>query len=108
MQKKISKKVIIQLIKDDLRHQHTIWGLNVLGFKNDNAVLNIPLAVFSIMELNINDKRLEHLIEQYGDRAYRVLEIAVNDLESFEHLATEIYNWLILERKRYFKLLSKS
>ncbi len=108
MQKKTSKKVIIQLINDDLKHQHTITGLNLLGFGNDNAELNICASVFSLMELNINDKRLEYLTEQYHDRAYHVTEIHFNDKEAFERLATGIYDWLALERRKYKKLLRKS
>ncbi|MNU46055.1 hypothetical protein D3C71_349090 [compost metagenome] len=108
MQKKISKKVIIQLIKDDLKHQHTVTGMNLLGFGNDNAELNICISVFSLMELNINDRRLEHLINEYNDRAYHVTEIHFNDKESFERLATGIYDWLVLERRKYLKLLRKS
>lgn len=108
MQKKTPKKVIIQLIKDDLRHQHTILGLNLLGFSNEDSSLNICISVFSLMELNTNDRRLDHLTDEYSDRAYHVTEIAFNDKESFERLATEIYNWLSLERKKYLKLLSKS
>jgi hypothetical protein len=108
MQKKTPKKVIIQLIKDDLRHQHTVLGLNILGFEHDNAMLDISRSVFSLMELNINDNRLLHLTDEYCDRAYHVTEIAFNDSESYERLATEIYNWLALERKKYLKLLSKS
>lgn len=108
MQKKTPKKVIIQLIKDDLRHQHSVLGLNMLGFKNDNSMLDICRSVFSIMELNINDRRLDHLTDQYCDRAYHVTEIHYNDKESFERMATEIYNWLMLERKKYLKTLQKS
>ena len=108
MQKKTSKKVIIQLIKDDLRHQHTVLGLNLLGFDYDNGMLDISRSVFSLMELNINDNRLQHLTDEYCDRAYHVTEIAFNDKESFERLATEIYNWLALESKKYMKLLRKS
>ncbi|MNJ86511.1 hypothetical protein D3C87_40110 [compost metagenome] len=108
MQKKTSKKVIIQLIKDDLRHQHTVFGLNLLGFKNDNATLNICVSVFSLMELNINDNRLQHLTDEYCDRSHHVTELTFNDKESFERLSTEIYNWLALERKKYIKMLQKS
>lgn len=108
MQKKISKKVIVGLINDDLKHQHIVLGLNILGFRNDDSMLQISNSVFSMMELNINDRRLEHLTDQYNDRAYHVTEIAVNDLESFERLATDIYNWLALERRKYLKLMRKS
>jgi hypothetical protein len=108
MQKKISKKVIVGLINDDLRHQHAVLGLNILGFSNDNSMLRISNSVFSIMELNINDRRLEHLTDQYNDRAYHVTELAINDSESFERLATDIYNWLALERRKYRKLMRKS
>jgi hypothetical protein len=108
MQKKTSKKLIIQLIKDDLKHQHTVLGLNLIGFGNDNADLNICVSVFSLMELNINDKRLEHLTDQYNDRSYHVTELHFNDKESFERLATGIYDWLALERRKYKKLLRKS
>src|SRR3989338_1916392 len=82
MQKKTSKKVIIQLIKDDLRHQHTVLGLNLLGFAHDNGILDISRSVFSLMELNINDSRLDHLTDEYSDRSYHVTEIAFNDKES--------------------------
>lgn len=108
MQRKTPKKIIIQLIKDDLRHQHTVSGLNMLGFSNDDATLDICISVFSLMELNINDRRLDHLTDEYSDLAYHVTEIAFNDKESFERLATEIYNWLALERKKYIKMLQKS
>lgn len=108
MQKKTPKKVIIQLIKDDLRHQHSVLGLNMLGFSNDNSMLDICRSVFSIMGLNINDRRLDHLTNEYCDRAYHVTEIHHKDNESFERLATEIYNWLMLERKKYLKTLQKS
>jgi hypothetical protein len=107
MHKKNSRKLVIQLIKDDLKHQHTVLGLNQLGFKNDNSLLDISHSVFSLMELNINDKRLEHLTGQYCDRASTVTGIPVTDSASFDRLATEIYNWLILERKQYYKLLNK-
>lgn len=108
MHKKNSRKLIIQLIKDDLKHQHTVLGLNQLGFKNDNSLLDICQSVFSLMELNINDKRLEHLTDQYCNRASTVTGIMVTDTASFDCLATEIYNWLILERKRYNKLIDKA
>ena len=107
MHKKNSRKLIIQLIKDDLKHQHTVLGLNQLGFKNDNSLLDICHSVLSLMELNVNDKRLEHLTGQYCDRASAVTGILLHDKESFDKLATDIYNWLILERKQYSKLLNK-
>ncbi len=108
MRRKNFKATIIKLIKDDLRHQHTVSGLNLLGFSHDDAYLDICIAVFSLMELNINDRRLEYLTDQYCDRAYHVTEFAFNDNESFERLATGIYDWLALERRKYKKLLSKS
>jgi len=104
MRKIISKSTVVNLIKEDLRHQHTVLGLNLLGFDHDNGMLDISRSVFSLMELNINDNRLQHLTDEYCDRAYHVTEIAFNDKESFERLATEIYNWLTLERKKYLKL----
>lgn len=108
MRQKIPRSTIIKLIKDDLRHQHSVLGLNMLGFSNENSMLDICRSVFSIMELNINDRRLDHLTNEYCDRAYHVTEIHHKDNESFERLATEIYNWLILERKKYLKTLRKS
>lgn len=86
------------MIKDDIKHQHTVTGMNLLGFGNDNAELNICISVFSLMELNINDRRLEHLTDEYKDRAYHVTEIHFNDKESFERLATGMCDWLVLLR----------
>lgn len=105
MRKKNSRKLIIDLIKDDLNHQHTVLGLSMLGFKNDNSMLGISKSIFSIMELNTHDRRLEHLTDEYSDRTYRVTEIAVNDSESFDRLAVEIYNWLLKEQRTYQKKL---
>ena len=108
MRKKISKATIVKLIKDDLRYQHTVLGLNILGFGNDNATLDICIAVFSLMELNINDKRLEKLTDEYCERSYHVTEIAFNDVESFDRMAEDMYNWLTTERRKYRKLLAKA
>lgn len=107
MKKKISKATIVNLIKDDLKHQHTVSGLNLLGFSHNDSALDICISVFSLMELNINDRRLEHLTDEYSDRAYHVTEIAHNDNESFERMAVDIYNWLAKERRKYMKLLTK-
>lgn len=108
MRKKISKTTLVNLIKDDLKHQHTVLGMNILGFENDDSSLDICISVFSLMELNINDRRLEKLIDEYNDRAYHVTEIHYKDKESFERLATSIYDWLVLERRKYRKLLAKT
>ncbi len=108
MRKKISKKTIVNLIKDDLYHQHSVLGMNLLGFSNDKAMLNICISVFSLMELNINDRRLEKLVDEYNDRAYHVTEMHHDDAESFERLATAIYDWLVSERRKYRKLLAKA
>lgn len=59
------------------------------------------------MELNINDRRLEKLVDEYNDRSSHVTEFAFNDQESFERLATSIYDWLVSERRKYRKLISK-
>lgn len=107
MRKKISKKTIVNLIKDDLSHQHTVLGMNLLGFSSESS-LDICISVFSLMELNINDRRLEKLIDEYFDRTNHITEFAFNDRESFERLATAIYDWLVLERRKYRKLLAKT
>jgi hypothetical protein len=84
------------------------FDISPLEVDHDNGMLDISRGVFSLMELNINDNRLQHLTDEYCDRAYHVTEIAFNDNESFERLATEIFNWLVLERRKYKRLLSKS
>jgi hypothetical protein len=108
MRKKISKATIVNLIKDDLKHQHTVLGLNLLGYKHDDSSLDICISIFSLMELNINDKRLERLTDEYCDRSYHVTEIAFNDSESFNRMAEDIYHWLTIERRKYRKLLAKT
>lgn len=108
MIKKLPKKTIIRLIVDDLRHMKVVWGLNMLGFKNDGCELDISRTIFYVMDLNINDTRLDHLTDEYNDRSYQVTEIAVNDSESFQRIAVEIYNWLSQERKKYKKCLNEN
>lgn len=105
MRKKVSEKTIICLINDDLRHLKIVRGLNMLGFSSNGMVSNISQIVFSLMGLNTNDRRLDHLTDEYYDRSYQVNEIASNDSESFQRLATEIFNWLSTERKKYRKQL---
>lgn len=101
------KKIIISLIRDDLKHLKLIGGLNLLGFKNENAELNISSSVFDLMGLNLNDKRLDHITDEYCDRTYVVNDYAGNDLESFQRLAVDIYNWLSSEQRKYQKMLVK-
>ncbi len=105
MKTKLPKETILRLIKDDLRHQHLIWGLSILGFRNENALLEINRAVFTLLGLNTFDRRLEHISDEYQNKIYKVVDISNKDTESFQSLATEIYNWLILERKKYLKSL---
>ena len=103
MNQKIAKKTVICLIKNDLKHSQLVLGLNMLGFKNEKSQLDISKAVFSMMNLNINDKRLDYLNDVYSERTYQVTEIAFNDSEAINRLAIDIYNWLLKEQKRYKK-----
>jgi hypothetical protein len=108
MQKKMLKKIIISLIGDDLKHLKLTGGLNLLGFRNENAELNISTSIFNLMGLNLNDKRLEHITNEYCDRTYIVNDFAGNDSDSFQRLAIEIYNWLSKEQRTYRKKLSNN
>jgi hypothetical protein len=56
------------------------------------------------MELNVNDKWLEYLTGQYCERAEAVNGILFQDKDSFDKLATDSFNWLILKWNRYNKL----
>lgn len=103
MKNKLPKETLIGLIQDDLKHHQLIWGLNQLGFKNEKALLTIHQTIFALFELNIHDKRLEYLSDEYLNRAYKVVEIHSKDNESLHGLAQEIYHWLLLERKKYGK-----
>lgn len=108
MKTNFPKKLIICLIKDDLRHFKLTSGLNLLGFKGEHSSLNISRVLFYLMDLNMQDKHLAHIRDEYQDRSYQVTELATNDSESFERLAVDIYNWLLKERKTYRKKLLKS
>lgn len=95
--------MVICLIKNDLRHLQLVLGLNMLGFKNEKSQFDISKTVFQMMRLNINDKRLDYLIDAYSERTYQVTDLAHNDSEAINRLALEIYNWLQKEQKRYEK-----
>ncbi len=101
MHQKISKSIILNLIKDDLKddlkHQHTIWGLSKLGFENNTHTLDICMSIFALMEFPVS--RLEQLTDEYCERSYGVTELAVHDKEGFERLAEEVYAWLERERE---------
>src|SRR5689334_8854996 len=94
MHQNFSKNLILNLIKDDLKHQHTVLGLQNLGFNNDNSMLNICSSIFAMMGLRSTDPQLEHLTNEYCERTVRVAEIAVDDTKAFERLAEEVYAWL--------------
>lgn len=108
MNQKFPKKIIIGLIKDDLRHTKLVSGLNLMGFSSDNYGLNISRALFYVMELNTDDRRLERIRDEYCERTARVEEFARNDSESFDWLAKDIYNWLLKQSKKYQKTLLKN
>ena len=107
MSQKLPKKLIICLIKDDLRQTKLISGLNQLDLTSDRYTFDISRVLFYVMDLNTEDRRLDKITDDYCERTARVEEFATNDLESFDWLAHDIYNWLLKERKKYKKILSE-
>lgn len=81
--------------------------MNFLGFSNDNVMLNICMFVFLLMEFNINDRCLEKFVDEYNDWVYYVIEMYYDDVEFFECLVIVIYDWLVLECRKYWKLFVK-
>ena len=91
---KVSKKIIISLLQDDLKHIRQVLQLREIGLGTANRFLKIHESVFDLMGFNpqeINDE----LTEWYFRQTERTLLLKDTGLEmELRKLATEIHNML--------------
>ncbi len=96
--KKISKKLILSLIKDDLINSKLNIGLANLGLQPELYLLGLSDTVFMLLGIKDNEQG-ELLFEQYLDLRQKVQAIDLTkSYESLDHLALEIYNELVMRK----------
>jgi hypothetical protein len=87
------KEFIIQLIKDDLTHQHLINNFESIGFHTDDYALGLSETIFKVLEI---DDENEELFELYLEKCWEKIECyTCADRKEFRKDAEEIYDFLM-------------
>jgi hypothetical protein len=89
------KALIILLIRDDLINSKLVYGLGDIGLNADEYLLHLSDTVFKLMGLDSTDQLTEHYLEL----TQRIKDIDIFDhAGTLEHLATDIYRKLLLQK----------
>lgn len=98
-----SRKIILSLIKDDLKNMRLVHGLNKIGLNANDYTLNLSITIFEMIGINQHDSIAERLLENYIDTTKNTTLFNSDDLwEDLDKLATEIYESLILARETFY------
>jgi len=94
----LNKKLILNLIKDDLKNTKLVSGLTELGLDSGKYYLNLGETIVSLMGLD--DKQLdEKLWESYSDCISRVADADIFDSpEKLDFFAQAVYLHLLKAR----------
>jgi hypothetical protein len=93
----VSKSLVIDLIKNDLKNTRLVSGLSELGLDACKYYLTIGDAVFSLMGLE-ERRRSEKLREEYSEDLSRITEVDIFEYpDKLDLLATVIYMKLVKE-----------
>ncbi len=95
MTKNHSKKIVLSLIKDDLKKWKLIYALQSVGFINHDFDLHIFESILDIMGIERSDTVLDELTPRYLNLVGKVREIDIRfGTNEMEELAEEIYGVL--------------
>ncbi|MBI1838676.1 MAG: hypothetical protein HYR91_15535 [Flavobacteriia bacterium] len=90
----INIELIISLIKDDLRNNKLINGLNKIGLKADDYYLHLSDTIFNLMGFEDNSQT-DALIEYYYEYSNKVEEcdFSLNSTQ-LDEMAEEVFERL--------------
>lgn len=88
------KWLIISLIKDDLINCKLVNGLNAIGLIADDYLLHLSHTIFRLLRIEDNLQN-EILYEHYINLTKKVQYINIEDHNTLDKLALEIYNELL-------------
>jgi hypothetical protein len=89
------RELVISLIRDDLINSKLVYGLGDMGLNADEYLLHLSDTVFKLMGLDTTDQLTEHYLEL----TQPIKDIDIFDrIGTLEHLATDIYHKLLLQK----------
>jgi hypothetical protein len=89
-----NKKLILSLIRDNLKNTRLVLGLNELGFSAGDYLLHLSETVIDLMDIK---NLTEDEFESYQDLYEQVIEIDVTeDSKPLNRLSESIYQHLII------------
>lgn len=90
------QKLVIQLIKEDLRCNKLVLGLSDLGLEAGRYHTELSTVIFQLLELDHNNDQLLQLYFDFIDKVTGIED--VEDGKQLLAMAEEIYEWLVNER----------
>ena len=94
-----NKKLLISLIKNDLKNTRLVTGLAELGLDSGKYYLSLSEAIFILMGLE-KEEQEEQLRETYSDLLGSACAIDIfRDTEKYDALADQIYMKLLQARE---------
>jgi len=95
MEQKITEKLIISLIKDDLINSKLVNGLIDIGINADCYFLHLDSTIFKLVGYADNDYS-EEIYEKYRDLTMQAKQIDIsNNNAHLDPLALELYQFLV-------------
>lgn len=92
-----NKKIIINLIKDDLIYTCLVYGLENLGLNADNYSLRLNETIFQLVGIREDN---EDFFEEYIDECRTILNVNIFKYpELLNNMALSLYDKLIKEYK---------
>lgn len=98
-----NKELLISLITDYLTNFRLVGGLNSLGMNANTYDIHLGDTIFQLMGFGATPKE-ELIYERFYELSQKVMELDIkNQVEPFNTLVNEIYEWLCKERRKYEK-----
>lgn len=91
-----TRRLVLSLIKEDLRCNKLVLGLSGLGLDAGKYHTELSTVVFNLMGIDHNDDRLLSLYFDCIDKATEIED--VEDQKRLQSMAEEIYERLLNER----------
>ena len=98
MEEKITDKLIISLIKDDLINSKLVDGLIDLGIDAGCYFLHLDITIFRLIGYG-DDDYSEGIYEKYRDLAKQAKQVDIsNNNSGLDPLALDLYQFLLCKR----------
>lgn len=91
-----NEKLILTLIKSDIRNNKLVLGLNELGLLSDGYFTDLGYTIMNLMGFEERDDALYQIYDRFMDD---LLDKDITDKEVLNDLALNLYASLLAEKK---------